>query len=96
MSLQQLWARWPEQRRRPTVYSWQHEDDELAKLHAKVVIVNRHDVLITSANLTGHGLGRNLEIGRRAYGKPAEDAADHFDELIKAGTFQPVEWGSIS
>jgi len=68
----------------------------LAKLHAKMVIVNRHDVLITSANLTGHGLGRNLEIGRRAYGKPAEDAADHFDELIKAGTFQPVEWGSIS
>ncbi len=57
-NLPQLWARWPQHRRRPTVYCWQDENDAVAKLHAKVVIVDRHDVLVSSANLTGHGLVR--------------------------------------
>ena len=76
------------------MYCWQDENDAVAKLHAKVVIVDRHDVLVSSANLTGHGLVRNLEIGIRAHGKPAEDAAAHFDELIRSRTFRPVQWGS--
>jgi hypothetical protein len=88
----QLKQRWPSGRRRPAVYTWQHEEDAIAKLHAKVVIVDRHDLLITSANLTGHGMRRNLEFGLRVLGRPAEDASDHLEGLIQSGVFEEVAW----
>jgi hypothetical protein len=50
------------------------------------------DLIITSANLTGHGMRRNLEFGLRVLGRPAGDAADHLDGLIRAGVFKLVPW----
>jgi phosphatidylserine/phosphatidylglycerophosphate/cardiolipin synthase-like enzyme len=91
-NITQLKVAWPAQRRRPTVYSWQDEKDEIAKLHAKVFIVDRRDLLITSANLTGRGMRRNLEFGLRVVGRPAKEAADHLDALIRDGVFQLVPW----
>lgn len=91
-NIRQLQQRWPAGRRRPAVYSWQDETDEIAKLHAKVLIVDRRDLLITSANLTGHGMRRNLELGLRVLGRPAEDAADHLEGLIRTGVFEAVPW----
>jgi hypothetical protein len=91
-NIRQLQQRWPAQRRRPSVYSWQDEADAIAKLHAKVLIVDRRDLLITSANLTGHGMRHNLEFGLRVLGRPAEDAAVHLDGLIRAGVFEEVPW----
>ena len=88
----QLQQRWPAGRRRPALFTWQHEDDAIAKLHAKVLIVDRRDLLITSANLTGHGLRHNLEFGLRVLGRPAEDAAEHLEGLIRAGVFEEVPW----
>ena len=38
------------------------------KLHAKVIVADRHDALVTSANLTQAGLLENLEMGLRIQG----------------------------
>lgn len=91
-SVAQLHEKWPAGRRRPEIWSWQHLDDHIAKLHAKVIVVDRDDVLITSANLTGHGLEKNLELGLRVLGQPAADTADHFDRLLHKGVFERVPW----
>lgn len=91
-NIRQLQQRWPAGRRRPALYSWQDEADEIAKLHAKVLVVDRRDLLITSANLTGHGMRRNLEFGLRVLGRPAEDATEHLEGLIRSGVFEEVPW----
>lgn len=64
----------------------------LSPLHAKVLVVDRRDLLITSANLTGHGMKHNLEFGLRVLGRPAADATDHLEGLIRSGEFEPVSW----
>ena len=69
------------------MYSWGDDDDKLAKLHAKAVVVDRRDLLVTSANLTGHGVSGNLELGARLSGRPARQAHDHVIGLIADGTF---------
>lgn len=91
-NIRQLQQRWPAGRRQPAVYSWQDESGEIAKLHAKVLVVDRRDLLITSANLTGHGMRHNLEFGLRVLGRPAEDASEHLDGLIRSGVFEEVPW----
>ncbi|HUY48530.1 MAG TPA: DISARM system phospholipase D-like protein DrmC [Streptosporangiaceae bacterium] len=91
-NVSQLKQRWPPGRRKPALYTWQHEDDAIAKLHAKVLIVDRRDLLITSANLTAHGMKGNLEFGLRVLGRPAEDASRHFESLIRSGTFEEEAW----
>jgi hypothetical protein len=83
----QLRKHWPTGRRPPTVYTWQHKDDPIAKLHAKVLIVDQRDLLITSANLTGHGLKHNLEFGVRVLGRPAEEASSHLEKLFRNSVF---------
>jgi hypothetical protein len=88
----QLKQRWPSGRRRPALYTWQNEEDAIAKLHAKVLIVDRRDLLITSANLTGYGMKRNLEFGLRVHGRPAGDASEHLEGLIKSGVFKKEPW----
>lgn len=88
----QIKERWPVGRRRPALYSWQDEEDAIAKLHAKVLVVDRRDLLITSANLTGHGMKHNLEFGLRVLGRPAADASDHLEGLIRSGLFEPIPW----
>jgi phosphatidylserine/phosphatidylglycerophosphate/cardiolipin synthase-like enzyme len=91
-NVRELRSRWPRDARRPEVYSWGDDDDEIAKLHAKVVVVDRRDVLITSANLTGHGIGGNLELGARLQGRPAGRAHDHVMALIRTRVFRPESW----
>jgi phosphatidylserine/phosphatidylglycerophosphate/cardiolipin synthase-like enzyme len=85
----QLRTSWPADAPQPDVYSWGDDDDEIAKLHAKVMVVDRRDLLVTSANLTRHGMSGNLELGVRLIGRPAEQAHDHVLDLITRGTFTP-------
>jgi phosphatidylserine/phosphatidylglycerophosphate/cardiolipin synthase-like enzyme len=88
----QLTQNWPLGRRKPTLYTWQHEEDAIAKLHAKVLIVDRRDLLITSANLTAHGMKHNLEFGLRVLGRPAEEASEHLEGLMHSDVFEKEEW----
>lgn len=91
-NLEQLRTEWPNDAPRPDIYSWGDDDDRIAKLHAKVIIVDRRDLLVTSANLTGHGMSGNLELGARIMGRPAEQAHDHVLDLITDGTFVKEPW----
>ncbi len=79
------------------VYSWSehmmkatsksgHEYDR--KLHAKVIVADRHDALVTSANLTHAGLLENLEMGLRIQGVMAGAVVRHFDLLIEEGILE--------
>lgn len=91
-NVREVQRHWPPERRRPTIWTWQDPSDEVAKLHAKVLEVDGHDLLVTSANLTGHALGENVEIGLRVRGAPAAQAVEHFRALILSGEFDKVDW----
>lgn len=55
---------WPAGAPPPTIFSYLPSDhDQMASLHAKAVIVDGRRLLLTSANLTYHGLGSNIELG---------------------------------
>jgi cardiolipin synthase len=58
------------------------------KLHAKVIVADRHDALVTSANLTHAGMLENLEMGLRIQGVMAGAVVRHFDLLIQEGILE--------
>lgn len=70
---------WPTDRREPPG----------AKLHAKAVIVDNRDVLLTSANMTNAAYDKNLELGVLCRGgHVARQVQRHFDALIARGILQ--------
>lgn len=87
-NLKEITSYWPSGRRQPRLFGWRDVDDEIAKLHAKVLIVDDEDALVTSANLTGHGLTSNLELGLRVQGQPARELSAHLHHLIAVGAFE--------
>ncbi|MGH8437163.1 MAG: phospholipase D-like domain-containing protein, partial [Pseudomonas sp.] len=74
---------------KPSMFTWPVQDDEKAALHAKLLISDRNDALVTSANLTYHGFERNLEMGIRVTGRAAAEIHDRIDDLIRAGELVP-------
>jgi phosphatidylserine/phosphatidylglycerophosphate/cardiolipin synthase-like enzyme len=55
---------WPAGARLPVLYSRDADpNDQMAALHAKLLICDRRTALVTSANFTHHGLRGNIEIG---------------------------------
>lgn len=72
--------------RKPTVLTWRPGPEHpYTKLHAKALVVDRMDLLVTSANLTFHGLESNLELGLRLRGPQAAIVAERFDQLTADG-----------
>ena len=55
------------------------------KMHAKLIVGDQKDALVTSANLTMHALDKNIEMGVRLKGKPAQKIARHLESLIEEG-----------
>lgn len=45
------------------VYDYQNSEDKMAALHAKVICVDGYKSLVSSANLSYHGLEGNIELG---------------------------------
>lgn len=77
----------------PALYTWpEQSDDRMASLHAKVLVADRRDALVTSANLTFHGFAGNVELGVRVTGLPAATISKVFETLIRTGEL--VKWGS--
>jgi len=66
-------------------------DDRHLKLHAKVLVADGADALVTSANLTFYAMDRNMEMGVRVSGAPAKAISDHFQRLIKTGVIEDFE-----
>ena len=66
---------WPDELRPPN-----------ASLHAKAVVADSRDVLLTSANLSNAAFNRNLELGVLIRGgEVASSIQRHFDALIASG-----------
>ena len=76
---------WSEGLTTATTKTGEHYD---RKLHAKVIVADRHDALVTSANLTHAGLLENLEMGLRIQGPMARAVVKHFDLLIDDGILE--------
>ena len=59
-------------------------------LHAKVIIKDQTSILVTSANMTGSAMTKNIELGILYEGKLAIDARKMFSDLIDEGFMVPV------
>lgn len=73
---------WPIHRREPPE----------AKLHAKAVIVDDRDVLLTSANMTSAAYDKNIELGVLCRGGGiANQIQRHLYGLIAQGVLEPLQ-----
>jgi phosphatidylserine/phosphatidylglycerophosphate/cardiolipin synthase-like enzyme len=62
-----------------------------ASMHAKTAICDSQAALVTSANLTGFGLERNMELGLVITGGPVpKRMSDHFEALMATGVLIEV------
>lgn len=63
--------------------------DERGKMHAKLAVADRRELLVSSANLTQSGILKNIEAGLLVRGGTApQRAAEHFDALRSAGILE--------
>ena len=70
------------------IYTWKEKPEPFVdgKVHAKVAVVDGARAFITSANLTGHALGKNMEAGVAIHGGPVpKTLRDHLQALIEVG-----------
>ena len=70
---------WDEKITFPKIYTY---NQDRSSLHAKVLIIDSKEILITSANMTGRGMKRNLEMGLLHTGKSANEAEALIQTLI--------------
>jgi phosphatidylserine/phosphatidylglycerophosphate/cardiolipin synthase-like enzyme len=67
-------------------------DDKMAALHAKTIVVDGMKTLISSANLSYHGLEGNIEIGALITSKDnAAQVRSVFDDLKRQKIFKLIE-----
>lgn len=83
-------------RRYADFYTWpsdkrQSTDGSHGALHAKAVLVDGSVAFVTSANLTGHALTSNMELGVLIRGGVLpERLTAHFDELVAHGVLKKL------
>lgn len=92
-SAQQVLDRWPSGTRRPRLFHDRQRTDgaSYASMHAKCLLVDGSDLLVTSANFTFHGLHANIEIGVRLCGPPAAEARKIFSHLVENRIVEEVQ-----
>lgn len=92
-SAREILAAWPEALTLPDVFRNRPDqgDHPFEKMHSKAVVVDGQDLLITSANLTSHGLGGNFELGVRLQGEPAEKARNLVARLLESDLMERYE-----
>ena len=89
---QRLLDTWPTDVQRPRIFQDKERGDgpPYASMHAKCLLVDGKDLLITSANFTFHGLHGNIEIGVRLSGPPVIEVRKVFSHLVHGGVLE--EW----
>lgn len=90
---EELLKDWDVYTRKPEVYTWDPPAKHpYTKLHAKCLVVDRLQMLVTSANFTLHGLESNIELGLLVRNQPLATAVhERFDHLINDGVLQRWE-----
>jgi phosphatidylserine/phosphatidylglycerophosphate/cardiolipin synthase-like enzyme len=83
---------WPAGTTRPRIFHDRQRPDSAryASMHAKCLLVDGRDLLVTSANFTFHGLHGNIEIGVRLSGAPANEARKIFSHLVESGILEEL------
>lgn len=73
------------------IYKYVEQDDDMAALHAKTLSVDDSKSLITSANLSFHGLEKNIELGCLIESSDyAKKLHSLFSDLIKTGKVKKI------
>ena len=70
------------------ILTWKRKPEPFVdgKVHAKVAVVDATRAFVTSANLTGYALEKNMEAGVLIHGGPVpRTLRDHLDALIDVG-----------
>ncbi|MEQ9504136.1 MAG: phospholipase D-like domain-containing protein [Deltaproteobacteria bacterium] len=90
--LEMLASDWPDHSK-PAIYvgSTAAMPAPFAKMHSKALVIDDDDLLVTSANLTFHGLQGNIEFGVRIRGHAAAEGKKVFEEMLKSGALVPWE-----
>lgn len=74
------------------LYDYQNAQDKMSALHAKVICVDKEKTLISSANLSYHGLEGNIEVGTYIESQRiAKQLTDTFKALVMKKTFVSLE-----
>jgi phosphatidylserine/phosphatidylglycerophosphate/cardiolipin synthase-like enzyme len=73
----------------PKVYTY---DGKNSSLHAKFLVVDEEEIFVTSANMTGRAMTRNLEMGMVHRGNIASDAAELVSLLIEKKILKVVKY----
>jgi phosphatidylserine/phosphatidylglycerophosphate/cardiolipin synthase-like enzyme len=91
-SARRVLERWPSGLPPPRIFHDRERRDgaPFASMHAKCLLVDGRDLLVTSANFTFHGLLGNIEIGVRLSGTPASEARKVFSHLVESGILEEV------
>ena len=79
-----LQSLWPAETEPPEVY------ENKTRIHAKLLVIDSSDALVTSANLTRFGLESNIEFGLRVRGTTALKIENLLEGLLKAGHFRRI------
>lgn len=71
------------------IFNYQkNADDSMAALHAKAIVVDEKQLLVSSANLSYHGMQGNIEMGIRIESQEkARQVEDLLKELVRMKTF---------
>lgn len=69
------------------IYNYSNETDKMAALHAKVISIDNERTLVSSANLSYHGMSANIEMGCVMQSKKI---ADKINEVFKNLIFGKV------
>ncbi|MDY0004853.1 MAG: phospholipase D-like domain-containing protein, partial [Polyangia bacterium] len=75
------------------IYTWKQKPEPFVdgKVHAKVAVVDGERAFITSANLTGYALEKNMEAGVAIHGGPVPlTLRNHLQALIDVGVIGRV------
>lgn len=87
---QRVLESWPSRTPSPRIFHDRERADgaPYASMHAKSLLIDSRDLLVTSANFTFHGLRGNIEIGIRLGGAPAAEARKIFSHLVEGGVLE--------
>ncbi len=88
-----LKANWPIGTPQPKIYEdvdSESDSDLWSLMHIKSLLVDSHQLLVSSANFTAGGMDRNIEFGIRTTGKPALEAKTVLMQLIRSDLFCEV------
>lgn len=83
---------WKEGVALPDIFLYEKPPKINSSLHAKVLLIDDNEILITSANMTGRAINRNIEIGIKTSGNAGREARGLLLSLIQAKLFKKHEW----